>query len=113
MDLEEELQRQAAAHRAELETLREEHRKACKRAKLHMLAQLAPSKAAAQEALACDRAEQQMLKGSASAPNFHPGCAAAPPGHADPRWYQMCQSQPWAQQPAQFAQQPCEAWSVP
>merc|ERR1712001_408413 len=33
MDLEEELEKQAAAHRAELEAMREEHHKVCKRAK--------------------------------------------------------------------------------
>lgn len=85
MDLEEELERQVAAHKAELEAIREEHRKACKRAKLQLLAQCAPSRAAAHEAFACDAAEssarQRQLLGSASAPDLRQGCAPAPPTH--------------------------------
>lgn len=50
MDLEEALQQQAAAHKAELEALREEHRRALKRAKLQLLAHWAPCRATAREA---------------------------------------------------------------
>mmetsp|Transcript_141535 Transcript_141535/g.368837 ORF Transcript_141535/g.368837 Transcript_141535/m.368837 type:complete len:358 (+) Transcript_141535:85-1158(+) len=54
MDLEDELRAQAIAHAEQLQALREDNRKTCRRAKLQLLAQVAPTRNAALEALACD-----------------------------------------------------------
>jgi len=60
LDLEEQLLRQAAAHESELAMLRDDHRRACRRAKLQLLAQWAPHRSAALEAIACE-AEPALL----------------------------------------------------
>lgn len=54
LELEDELARLEAAQKAELHELEAEHRRASRRGKLQLLAQWAPSKAAALEVMACD-----------------------------------------------------------
>jgi len=87
LDLEDELKAQVAAQAAELEVLREEHRRACRKAKLQLLAQLAPSRDAAMEALACENFAERA-----------PNALVALPAPVEP---QQLQQQQWQLQQEQ------------
>eukprot|EP00931_Biecheleriopsis_adriatica_P118969 TRINITY_DN9425_c1_g1_i1.p1 TRINITY_DN9425_c1_g1~~TRINITY_DN9425_c1_g1_i1.p1 ORF type:complete len:337 (-),score=97.19 TRINITY_DN9425_c1_g1_i1:7-1017(-) len=71
LDLEEELSQQAVLHAAELAAVEEEHRRTKRRAKLQLLAQWAPHRSAAIEALSCEA--QPSLRPAQAALTYGPG----------------------------------------